>query len=48
MNVMCAAGGYPWTVLPVEQRSTYITALEQASVKHDIELFSKFIGNLID
>lgn len=24
MNVMLAAGGYPWTVVPVEQRASYM------------------------
>src|SRR5271155_4143861 len=36
MNVMMAAGGYPWTVVPVEQRDAYMAALEDASVRQDI------------
>lgn len=47
MNVMCASGGYPWTIVPVEKRETYMAALEQASVKQNIEPFCKFIGSLI-
>ena len=47
MNVMLAAGGYPWVVVPVEQRAQYMSALEEASVRQNIEPFSKFLGNLI-
>ncbi len=47
MNVMLASGGYPWTVIPVEERKTYMEALEQASVKADIEPFVKFIAYLV-
>lgn len=47
MNVMCASGGYPWIIIPLEKRDRYMAALEQASVKQNIEPFSKFIGNLI-
>lgn len=47
MNAMLAAGGYPWTVIPVEQRQDYMAALEQASVQQDIVPFSRFIGELV-
>jgi hypothetical protein len=47
MNVMLAAGGYPWTVIPVERRSDYMAALEDASVHQDIEAFAKFLGRLV-
>lgn len=47
MNVMLAAGGYPWTVIPVEQRQTYMAALEQASTKQNIAPFSEFLGDLV-
>ncbi len=47
MNVMLAAGGYPWTVIPVERRSDYMEALEDASVRQDIEPFAKFLGRLV-
>ena len=36
MNVTLAAGGYPWTVVPVERRDPYMAALEDASVHQDI------------
>lgn len=48
MNAMLAAGGYPWTVVPVESRSDYMTALEAASVEGNITSFAQFIGQLID
>ena len=47
MNVMLASGGYPWTVIPVDERETYMKALETASVEEDIEPFAKFIGWLV-
>jgi hypothetical protein len=47
MNVMLASGGYSWTVIPVEKRNEYLAALEQASVKQDIEDFTKFIAKLV-
>jgi hypothetical protein len=47
MNVMLSSGGYPWTVIPVEQRDTYMSALESASVGHDIKPFATFLGWLL-
>lgn len=47
MNVMLAAGGYPWTVIPVEERDTYMKSLEKASAEEDIEDFAKFITYLV-
>lgn len=47
MNVMLAAGGYPWTVIPVEQRDCYMAALEQTSVHQDIAPFAAFLGELV-
>lgn len=47
MNAMLAAGGYPWTVIPVQERQTYMSSLEKASIEGDIEPFTKFIANLV-
>ncbi len=47
MNLMMAAGGYPWTVIPVADRQAYMAALEQASVGEDIEPFADFIAGLV-
>jgi hypothetical protein len=38
MNVMLAAGGYNWTVIPLEKRDRYMDALESASVEHALFL----------
>lgn len=46
-NTMLASGGYPWTVIPVEKRDEYMTALEKASVDHNITEFAKFLGDLV-
>ena len=47
MNVMLAAGGYPWTVIPMEKRDDYMAALESASVAQDIAPFVMFLGHLV-
>ncbi len=47
MNVMLAGGGYPWTVIPLETRSDYMEALEEASVRKNIEPFSLFLAELV-
>lgn len=44
MNVMMAAAGQPWTVIKVEQRRAYMTALEAASVKGDVRPFAAFLA----
>lgn len=46
MNAMMASGGYPWTIIPVETRSAYMTALEAASVQQDIKIFTSYLANL--
>ena len=47
MNVMLASGGFPWTVIPVEKRETYMGSIEKASVDGCIEPFVKFIAHLV-
>ncbi len=44
MNVMLASGGYPWTVIRVQDRTSYMAALEAASVAGDIAPFADFIA----
>jgi hypothetical protein len=47
MNVMMASGGYPWTVVPVNDRNTYVNALEEASVGENIAPFADFLAGLV-
>ena len=47
MNVVLAAGGYPWTVIPVERRDTCMAALEDASVRHEIGPFRDFLAEFV-
>jgi hypothetical protein len=47
MNVMLAAGGYPWTVVPLQRRDAYMAALEDASVRQNIVPFARFLGKLV-
>jgi hypothetical protein len=48
MNVMLAAGGYPWTVIPVERRTDYFAALEDASVRQNTVPFTDFLATLVE
>lgn len=48
MNLMMAAGGYPWTVIPVADRNAYMAALEKASVGEDIGPFANFLARLVE
>ncbi|TDI87481.1 MAG: cell filamentation protein Fic [Caldithrix sp.] len=47
MNTMLASGGFPWTVIPVEERDEYMSSLEFASVHNDIKPFAKFLAKLV-
>ena len=47
MNVMLASGGYPWTVISVEKRDDYLSAMGKASVNQEIDEFAKFIARLV-
>jgi hypothetical protein len=48
MNTMLASGGYPWTVIPLEERDRYMKALEAASVDLDIKPFAAFLAWLVE
>lgn len=48
MNAALSAGGYPWTVIRLEGRDRYMSALEEASTKHDIVPFAKFVYEEMD
>lgn len=47
MNAMLAGGGYPWTVIPFETRNAYMAALEEASVRMNIEPLSRFLAERV-
>jgi Fic family protein len=47
MNLMLASGGYPWTIIPVENRKIYMESLEKASVGEDIIPFTDSLGGLV-
>lgn len=48
MNTMIAAGGYPWTVIPLPERKAYMASLEKASVSEDIGPFADFVARLVE
>lgn len=47
MNAMLPSGGYPWTVIRVEDRDAYLAALDRASIDANIEPFVKFIAERV-
>jgi fido (protein-threonine AMPylation protein) len=47
MNAMLASGGYPWTVIRVEDRNGYLAALDSASIDMKIEPFAGFIAERV-
>ena len=47
MNVLLASGGYPWTVVRVEDRTEYLKALDCASIKVDARPFAGFIAERV-
>ena len=47
MNAMLASGGYPWTVIRVEDRTPYLAALDSASIDLDIDPFAAFIAQRV-
>jgi hypothetical protein len=44
---MLASGGYPWTVIRVEDRNAYLGALDRASIDMDIRPFSTFVAQRV-
>jgi hypothetical protein len=47
MNVMLASGNYSWTVIKLDKREQYMSALEKVSVGNDITDFAKFISEQV-
>jgi Fic family protein len=47
MNAMLASGGYPWTVIRVEDRNDYLGALDRASIDMDIKPFAELIAERV-
>lgn len=47
MNYLLATGGYAWTIITVQSRNEYLTALEQASTYGNVEPFANLITRLL-
>lgn len=47
MNVLPASGGYPWTVIRVDDRKRYMGGLEAASAGNDIRPFATFLAEQV-
>jgi Fic family protein len=46
MNVMLASGG-PWTIIRLEDRTSYLRALDRARLELDIRLFADLIAERV-
>lgn len=44
MNVLLASGGYPWTIVRVDDRAEYLQALDRASIDLELDHFARFIA----
>ena len=47
MNAMLASGGYPWTIIRVEDRNAYLAALDRASIDLNIVPFADFVAQRV-
>ena len=47
MNALLVHGGYPWTVIRVDDRTEYLASLERASVDGDARPFAAFIAKRV-
>lgn len=47
MNAMLASGGYPWTILRVEWRDRYMSALDAASSGGNVGPFTQFLAEAV-
>jgi len=47
MNAMLASGGFPWTVVRVEDRKRYLGALDRASIDLNIAPFASLLAERI-
>ncbi len=47
MNLLLAAGGWPWTVVTMEVRSAYMQALDVASTEQNIVPFTLLLAQLV-
>ena len=48
MNLMHAASGYPWIIVPAELRDGYMASLETASIEQNIGPFAEFLGGSVN
>lgn len=48
MNALLASGGYPWTIIRLDDRTRYLESLEAASVDMDIRPFTKLLAERVE
>ena len=47
MNALLGSGGYPWTVIHVDDRDACLAALERASIDQ-VEPFARFVAQRVE
>lgn len=47
INAMLASGGYPWTVVRVEDRDRYLACLETVSIEMNVAPFAAFLAERV-
>lgn len=47
LNLMLARGGWPWTIVTLDVRKRYMEALEDASVRKNIQPFTTVLNELV-
>jgi fido (protein-threonine AMPylation protein) len=47
MNLMLASGGYPWTIIRLRDRKSYLAALDSASIDVNIKPFTTLVSQRV-
>jgi fido (protein-threonine AMPylation protein) len=47
MNAMLASGGYPWTIVRIEDRASYLEALDKASIDGNVQPFAQLMAERV-
>ena len=47
LNALLASGGYPWTIVRLEDRTAYLDALDDASIRGNVTPFTRLIADRV-
>ena len=48
ISVLLASGGYPWTVIGVDDRAVYLASLGRAGIDRDMKPFARFLDERVE